>query len=404
MVYIEVLALGGSVLNNLSINVLFSLTLFTVTLPAVGASGAHPSDLREVSGLKFPNSPDEGANPVSVSVLAFQSEQTPLGGFSEMVPFALRAPDQEEAGSCLYMSLTGIAEWWLARLNPRALRTPDGPIDLSERYLMNIAGVNEDSNGIANWKTDSVYLFNYRGGTLRNVDYRFAKGWYSKDAGGTIHKSYAGAPGAHYDAFYSWLDERSSAAQAPFVKLPRFRREVLFADPESNQWNTGVMPFDIVDRIKAALVEKKAPVQVIYNHFGYWHATVILGFNDEQDNLDCKFVRRFIDYMGKQAVELRQQAAREKDPAERAMLLRRAEKSEWALNNTKRGWDRGGGCHPKGTFYVRDSIYGDKDGGPIYDYDFSQKGEEAPYTKSTVLLEYDWVRYMANHAVQILVE
>lgn len=356
-----------------------------------------PLALKEVVGTKFPDLGDEG-EPVSVSVRAPEAGR--LNGFTELLPFSLRSPNQSEAGSCLYMSLTGIAEWWLARLHPGELRTPDGPLDLSERYLMNVAGFSEDSNGIANWKTDSIYLFQREGGALRNADFRFTKGWYAKDRQGNIRPARPGQPGASYGTSYNWIEARPRPGTFELVRLPRFRREILFADPASNQWNTGVAPFEIVDKIKAALREKKAPVHVIYNHFGFWHATVILGFDDEQDNQSCAFVRRFLGTMPKKAEGYRSEAERTKDPSERARLLRVAEKTERAYRGAKGAWDSGGGCHPKGVFFVRDSIYGDPNG-PVYDYDRSRKGEEAPYGKSTVLLEYDWIRTLANHVVQI---
>ena len=87
-----------------------------------------------------------------------------LGGFDKLVPFVLPSPNQEGAGSCLYMATTGVAEWWLARLNPTLSRAPDGPLDLSERHLMNLAGgrgnEQEDKADLPNWRTDSIYLFN----------------------------------------------------------------------------------------------------------------------------------------------------------------------------------------------------------------------------------------------------
>jgi hypothetical protein len=371
------------------------LFLFLVALPA--RAETHPSGLREIPGLKFPNSAEEGTEPVAATVMAAPAGAA-LAGYTELLPYALRSPDQEEAGSCLYMSLTGIAEWWLARLHPEVSRAPEGPIDLSERYLMNVAGLDEASNGVRNWKTDSIYLFNQVGGALRNADYRFTKGWTVRDAAGNLRRAAQGTPGARYDANVNWVDERGG--KSGLVPLPRFERHVLFADPASNQWDTGVMPDDIVERIKAALRENKAPVHVVYNHYGYWHATVILGYDDDGDNNDCHFVRHFMDYMGQHGADARAKAAKEKDPAKRDALLRSALKYETALHGTQRAWDRGGGCHPKGVFYVRDSIYGDPQG-PKYDYDLSQKGEEQPYVKNTVLLEYDWVRTMANHVTQI---
>ena len=382
------------------LKLIFGALLILLPISASQAAG-HNSGLREVEGLKYPSSPAEGRDPVRATALASPAGQ-PLEGYTELLPFALRSPDQEEAGSCLYMSLTGIAEWWLARLHPELPRTPDGPIDLSERYLMNLAGIDEGSNGVANWKTDSVYLFNRGGEALLNRDYRFTKGWYTRDANGDPQAATASTPGATYDTTYNWIDDLASVGKTAVpVKLPHFERNVLFADPDSNQWDTGVMPDDIADRIKTALRVNKAPVHVIYNHYGYWHATVILGYNDDGDNGQCHFVTRFLSSMTQQAASLRSQAAITTDPTERDALLARAAKDERAQAGAQAAFDRGGGCHP-GVFYVRDSIYGDPNG-PMYEYDPANREADAPYVKSTVMLEYDWVRTMANHVTQIVV-
>lgn len=374
------------------------LALFCVLASGSHAfADAHRSDLRSATGWKFPNSPSEGSSPVGVQAL-LPTAGSP--GFSELVPFNIRSPDQEEAGSCLYMSLTGIAEWYLARANPLLSRESEGPLDLSERYMMNIAGIDEAGNGVENWKTDSVYLYNNVGATLLNRDYRFAKGWYKRDAEGEIKKSRKGVKDAEYDTSYSWIDERKTVTRAPRVKLPKFAREILFADPESNQWNTGVMPFGIVEQIKTALREKKAPVHVIYNHFGYWHANVILGFDDSFDNKNCKFVNDFVAFMAKEASDARDEAAKATSKAERERLLAKALKFEDAGDGARDSLAKGGGCHPRGAFYVRDSIYGEE-GAPNYDYDPNTTGEESPYSKAIVMLEYDWVRTMANHAMVI---
>jgi hypothetical protein len=140
-------------------------------------------------------------------------------------------------------------------------------------------------------------------------------------------------------------------------------------------------------------------VHVIYNHYGYWHATVILGYDDAGDNADCRSVRKFLVNMQKSAADYRAQAAKATSPAERAALLARAAKAQSAKDGAQRSFDRGGGCH-KGVFYVRDSIYADPNG-PTYDYDPSRKGDESPYVKQIVLLEQDWLHTMANHVTQI---
>lgn len=355
----------------------FFCLLVLATLPPLAFA---ENETLFVPGVKFPNEASEGILPIVTSVLSARSAEKK--GFTELLPYVFRAPNQDEAGSCLFMSLTGIAEWWSARLHPRASRAADGPLDLSERFLMNFAGSAGVQNDIKNWKTDSIYLFNKAGGALRNRDYRYTKGWFKKERSGRHVKADAQAPGAEYGTAYNWIDERAALpASVELKRLPTFRRTVLFADPASDQWNTGVMPANIVDKIKTALQKNKAPVQIIYNHFGYWHSTMIVGFSDETDNQNCRFVHDFLDYTRKNS----------------------SAKSQELYRKTQAAYERGGGCHPKGVFYVRDSIYADPDG-PVYDYDPDASGDEAPYTKELVLLEYDWVLYMANHAMQILAD
>lgn len=381
---------------------IFILACLFLSAPEKTFAEIHESDVTLVEGIKFPNSSEEGEEGVLTTVRALK-DPSRATGFTELLPYLLRSPDQEDAGSCLYMSLTGIAEWWLSRLNPKLTREPDGDLDLSERYLMNIAGLKEEENGISNWKTDSIYLFNSSNGAVLNRDFRYTKGWYLKNARGYYVASEEGANGAQYGTPFNWIDQRDQLAGAKKVELPRFRREVLFSDPESNQWNTGVMPPDIVERVKSALLENRAPVHLIYNHYGYWHATMIVGFDEEIDNNQCEFTREFLVYMEARAEDLRKRALEATNPKERDRLLSQSEKAQEAFLGAKDSLEAAGGCNPKGVFYVRDSLYGDE-AGPKYDYDLGRSGDEAPYVKSTVLLEMDFVRHLGNHAVQVLVD
>lgn len=357
--------------------------------------------LRSLMGVKFPNSAEEGDTPVVTTAWAPAGDVSQYPGYSELIPYVLRSPHQEEAGSCLYMSLTGVAEFFLARLNPNASRAPEGPLDLSERYLMNVAGVEESQNGVANWKTDSVFLLNNAGRLALNSDYRFTKGWVTTDAAGEYVKAAPQSKNAWYDTRYNWINEMNRATQ--FVSLPKFQRDVLFADPASDQWNVAVMPADIIERIKTALRTRQAPVHIIYNHYGYWHAVYIIGYDDEADSKNCGFTTKFMSHMEQKVIDLRAQAESAKDQAERDRLNRAADKAERISNKVNAAWKTGGGCSPKGMFYVRDSIYTDQ-GGPVYDYDLSITGDEYPYSKTIVMHEYDWIRYMANHATQIYLQ
>jgi hypothetical protein len=336
------------------------------------------------------------------AIAPFLNSSARLGGFDELVPYVLASPNQEDAGSCLYMATTGIAEWWLARLNPQLSRNPDGPVDLSERYLMNIAGIDENSTKLENWRTDSIYLFNNNTQKSHlNKNYRYTKGWY-KNSGTTniLQAAEPNSPGAQYGTSFNWIPQLESI-KAQNVRLPRFSREVLFADPENNQWNIGVAPQNIVETVKAKLIEKRAPVLVIYNHHSYWHAVYVIGFNDAMDNGNCAYTERFRERVVERISELEEAARNAKTDDERKTYEQRAERSREAQTKIETAYQNGGGCtSTKGVFYVRDSIYPDENG-PVYDYDSSLTGEEGPYTKKIVFKEYDWLRYFANHVVVV---
>lgn len=374
----------------------FFSTLILVALSAQSIANATPVGRSDLPGLKWPNTSEEGTEPVETYAESTES----LTGFTELIPYSLATPDQEDAGSCLYMSLTGIAEWWLAKLRPELSRELDGPLDLSERQLMNLAGISEDQNGVKNWKTDSIYLYNSKRLALLNKNYRFTKNWHVTNQHGDLVPATRYTRGAVYDSSFNWINQLKIAPN-PNVQLPTFERDVIFADPESNQWNVAVMPSDIVEKVKEKLESRKAPVHVIYNHYGYWHAVNIIGFDDEMKKNNCQFVSKFEIYMEEEPKKLRKQAAQTSNPAEQEKLLARALKFENTKKKFSAAYKQGGGCGDKGMFYVRDSIYPDES--KPYDYDLNQPGTEGFYSKPVIVREYEWLTYMANHATQVYV-
>ncbi|MEK7801359.1 MAG: hypothetical protein AAB276_02795, partial [Pseudomonadota bacterium] len=204
-----------------------------------GASSALAEYHRsELVAVKYPNNVNEGNSPVYSKSLVIDGDIT--SGFVELLPFVIPSPNQEEAGSCLYMATTGNVEWLLAKNNPNLPRKMNGPIDLSERHLMNVAGLDEAGNGVANWKTDSVFLFNWMKGAQLNQNYPYTKGYYTQETDG-IHEAKSDTPAAEYGTSYNWLDQHHTITSAP-IPLLELTREILFADPESNQWNMGVTP------------------------------------------------------------------------------------------------------------------------------------------------------------------
>ncbi|MEK7355300.1 MAG: hypothetical protein AAB250_02545 [Bdellovibrionota bacterium] len=355
-------------------------------------------DSRWVSGIKSPNTPAEGTDARRVYVRApNRSHFLASPGETTLLPFVLRAPDQTEAGSCLYMSLTGAAEIWLAKLSPQLPRTADGPLDLSERWLMNTAGDGTYNQGIQRWRVDSVYLFNNMKEMATNAAYRFTKGWYEVDSKGHYVRSSSTTAGAKYETLFNWFDDRGLAG-AERVKLPVFSREILFEDPAHDSWNVGVAPNTLVEEIKTALRKTKAPVQVIYNHFGYWHANLVVGYDDDKSTDGCGFVegsRRFFN------------GERMKDsptPPTQAELDRMAERKKLYVATAKKinaSIASRPPCNPKGIFYVRDSIYVDE-AQPDYAYDPSAGAAGlGKYSIPIVELEYSFVTHLANHALVI---
>jgi hypothetical protein len=379
-----------------------SFFLFSLSVGVASAAFSQPprEDLNSdfVFGRKFPNSPSEGVGPVisKVKPLRFPDASE---GFNDLLPFLMRAPDQEDAGTCLYMSLTGVAEWWLAKLNPQLSRDSDGPLDLSERFFVNSAGLTRNNVGVKNWLTDTIYVFNNTQTGILNRDYRFAKGWFRK----TSHGFLLAGPteqGAAYGTSFNWINQLASIAAEP-VRLPTFERTIFLEEPNRNQWNVGLAPHNIVETVKMALTTNRAPVQVIYNHMGYWHSVFVVGFDDSQDNGNCPFVESFLKHMKSQVETLTEEVSRTESLAERQKLLFRINKAQDLFDKASHSYTAVGGCNPKGVFYVRDSIYSDPNA-PLYDYDPTRQGEEAPYTMNVVLHEYTWLQTLSNHVVQIV--
>jgi hypothetical protein len=187
---------------------------------------------------------------------------------------------------------------------------------------------------------------------------------------------------------------------SPDFVIPEFTRDIIFADPASNQWNINVAPVDIVEQVKFALMTKKAPVMVMYNHYGYWHVSVIFGFNDHATSRDCPFVSGFPRYKLQQAERLRTLAANETDETENTRLLKRADDFERRSINIDRAYNERGGCRGKGVFYVRDSLYPNPSM-PMYDYDLNTVGEEEHLNAPLIFREYEWLELLSNHVIQI---
>lgn len=326
-----------------------------------------------------------------------RSIETFEGGFNDLISYVVPSPSQGNAGSCLFMAHTGVVEWWLNKM-----LAPAEPIMLSARYMMNLS-----SSGIGNdlieknWRTDTIFRVNAKGVYYANDSYRFTKNWFV-DRGDRVRvPARAGQNGAQYGPMYNWIVELDSLINTePDFVLPQFARRIIFADPEENQWNVNIAPEDIVEQVKEALETYRAPVIVMYNHYGIWHVSVVFGYNDYASSRGCPFISGFGPYKRLRAEQLREEALEAETEEERQRLLNRAARFEERGNLVEEAFIENGGCRGQGVFYVRDSIYPDPSM-PLYDYDLSNEGEEEHLNAPLIFREYEWLERLSNHIIQI---
>ncbi len=296
--------------------------------------------------------------------------------YNRLEKFILESPNQEDAGSCLYMANTGAMEMILNQITDKEIKN-DGDTDISERYLMN--SDNYARSIIDYTMTDLIRTFNYNKGALLNRDYPFTVGWVKKDASGHRTESAEGVEGAEFTAEYNWINKLPDNWRELLIPTPKVTRTILFLDPNLNSnsiWNVGIMNDDVINRVKYELRTKNAPVVVIYNHYLVWHTVVIVGYDDEAGfGEECPMVTATLKYFREKG----------KDSY--------ADKIEARINAD-------GGCSKKGIFYVRDSISdGDKDTA-IYHYGGNVDFEDS-YSKKIVYHSYDWLKYLGNHAYSV---
>ena len=294
---------------------------------------------------------------------------------TDLIDYVLASPNQFDAGSCLFMTTTGAVELLMHQHTDLDEVEYNGDTDLSERFLMS-AYQDVPSSTLRYWLTDTVYTYNHFGGSLLNRDYPFTAGYVRETASGNLVPCERGDDGAYYSCSYNWFDERPEGWEAMLVDTPAVDRTVAFADPsrsDSAQWNVGLMDDEDVEKIKYMLRTRRAPVVVIYNHYLYWHADIIVGYDDTVSTDGCPMVESSMDHFD----------------------------SEGASGYTRKieaHMDEIGPCTSKGIFYVRDSIY---DGGADEEnYEYSP-GFNEKYSKRIVERSYNWVKYLGNHAYSI---
>lgn len=297
----------------------------------------------------------------------------------DILPYVLASPNQFDAGSCLFMANTGAMEVLMNQHVPVEDVAYEGDTDLSERFLM-AAGYHAPASTVPYDLTDVLYYYEALGGALLNRDYNFCAGYVKENANGSIVPSTSADPNAELSCSYNWFDMFPDDWESLLVPTPLAERTTIFVDPkrdDNSQWRVALFDDDTIEQIKYELRTKNAPVIVVYNHYLYWHANVIVGYDDAVDSNGCPMVEDSIAYF------------KEKGFTSYATAI----ENHMAEN---------GGCSDYGVFYVRDSIY---DGGtdePYYDYSTADVSiQKERYSKRIVELSYNWAKYLGNHTYTV---
>ncbi len=342
-------------------------------------------------GMKWPEAgptlPGTGTDPVVTASLELldpprtQVRDGEVWGSADedLLPLVLASPNQFDAGSCLFMANTGAMEVLLNQHTPPDNIEYDGDTDLSERFLMS-AYDHAPASLMPYFLTDLLYTYEALGGSLLSRDYHFCAGYVVETANGSVSPAKSTDENAYLSCSYNWFDMMPEDWQSMLVATPAADRTVIATDPkrdDNSRWRVALFDDDVVERIKYELRTKNAPVIVIYNHYLYWHANVVVGYDDTVASNGCPMVTDSIEYF------------EEKGAASYANAIRAH-------------MDEQGGCSQNGIFYVRDSIYeGDSDE-PDYDYSTAEVSiQKEKYSERLIKLDYNWVKYLGNHTYTV---
>ena len=301
----------------------------------------------------------------------------PYAKDTDLMPYVFASPNQLDAGTCLFMSNTGAMEILMNQGKRAADIKYKGKTDLSERFLIN-ASRYVPTSAMKRTIMDLIYAYESLGGSMLDKDYPFTVGYLVKDSSGSVSEAKSTDSGAYLSAYYNWLNKLPTNWQQQLVPTPKAARTTIYVDPlksKNSVWNVGLMTDDMVERIKWELRTKNAPVVVLYNHYLYWHADIVVGYDDTVTTTGCPMVQSSLQYFQKKG------ATSYIDKIKKHMAAQR-------------------GCSNKGIFYVRDSIY---DGGAeekTYVYSTSPSYSEK-YSKRIIKRSYNWVKYLGNHAYTV---
>jgi hypothetical protein len=175
---------------------------------------------------------------------------------TKLLPYIQEAPDQGESATCLYVSSTGAMELLANKKNGITNPVAYGPYDLAESYL--IGARSHPSAQNKTFMEKEVLKFNWGFG-ISALDWNF-DAWDGSNPDRTV-----------------W--NRRDWSRLKKVPLPQVETKFLFQ--EGDRWSTNVLDDDHLLMIKEALHKYNSPVLVTYNDNRYWHAILIVGYDDD---------------------------------------------------------------------------------------------------------------------------
>jgi hypothetical protein len=191
-----------------------------------------------------------------------QSTYALPASYIELNDYVVKAPNQGQVNTCLFMAATGAMEILLSK--KLGIKNPEvnGPTDISERYTISENNSNTRSRS---WFEDAFLKFD-SGEAILTRDLPFE----SFTEFGDINDSVWNMPGRF--------------STAPRMSLPRIDTVFLFS--VGTKYSRGVLDQSHVEQVKNALVQYQSPVITIGNDEDFWHVTVITGYDDQKIG-DC---------------------------------------------------------------------------------------------------------------------
>jgi hypothetical protein len=215
----------------------------------------------------------------------FEDEEGERSGRFLIPGYWLPVPYQYDAGSCLFMSATGIAEWLYRRATGRVL-------DLSERYTISAYNLHKETlqKAIPGFRlyTDLPLVYKHVGHYVLDSSLKFTTEWVGKK----------------FSARVNWKIVSDTALPRSQTRVfERMRRDVLFsvATRSSPQLEYGIMQDSDIEAIKDALRTRQSPVLLTYHPptANWWHANIIVGYDEARGvflTRDSAFGRERVDY------------------------------------------------------------------------------------------------------------